>query len=325
MNMAAGFGLFINALRKMFTSRRFSSSAKILSLTLILIALMGIFAPISAQDGFDDDFEFVDIPDYGFSGGGDDEFEFIDLPDYGFGSDESAGANAEPGEELIADEESFDPNVIPEPDVLLKVADDRYFPREGYSQNFSETQGYVNEVLEDNIIHQYYVRSGMGSDMLMSMFPAERSMRTGNLRLDMKRGLEKDYHASFSMLRSEDVPSGSGGCWLRYTNVQVKGEGSESGLILLPGQAAFAITPLGNLKDLNYTYVSDLSTLDPRNMIKFDFIRLNGVSYIYANGNFLFSYDDGYNGRMSFEGGAELYEGGNRVRCDFDNFTMRYR
>ena len=56
-----------------------------------------------------------------------------------------------------------------------------------------------------------------------------------------------------------------------------------------------------------------------------NFIRLDGVSYIYANGAFLFRYDDGFVGNMSFEGGAELYPEGNRVHCDFDDFTMRYR
>lgn len=319
MHLNGGSSLLIRG--SGFVPRAKSYQLILMSLAFVLLALIGIFIPAAAQDGFDDDFEFVDIPDYGYSGGGDEEFEFVDLPDYGFGADDVESVDEEPEEDV----NPIDPNVIPEPAELLKIADERFFPRVGYDQNFSETQGYVNEVLENDIIHQYYVRSGMGSDMLMSMFPAEHSLRTGNLRLDMKRDLRKDYHASITMLRSEDVPAGSGGCWLRYTNVKVKGAGSERGLILFPGREAYAITPVGNLKDLDYSYVADLSYLDLRNMIKFDFIRLNGVSYIYANGTFLFSFDDGYDGKMSFEGGAELFEGGNRVRCDFDNFTMRYR
>ena len=165
----------------------------------------------------------------------------------------------------------------------------------------------------------------MGYEVLMSMFPAEVTARAGKLRPSVTQTWEKDYHVTLTVLWGEDSPSGSGGCWLRYSNVRSKGEGGESGLILFPEREAFRFEPLGNHKDLVYTPVADLSGLNLDSAIKFDFIRLDGVTYIYANGNYLFSYDDGYKGKMSFEGGAEIYVGGNRVRCDFDNFSMRYR
>lgn len=284
----------------------------VLVLMLVCAALFGVFGFAGAQDDFefDDEFEFIDLPEYGF---GEDDFEIIDEPE------------AEEAEEPEEAAEPIDPSVLPEPEVLLSVADELYFPRVGYSETFWETQGYVNEILDGGIIHQYYVRSGMGTDLLMSMLPAEKGARTTNLRLNMKRDWEKEYHVSVTLLRAEDMPNGSGGCWLRYSNVRTKGRGSESGLILFPGREAYGFVPEGNLEDLDYTFVSDLSDLNQNNSIRFDFIRLDGVSYVYANGRFLFSYDDGFDGKMSFEGGAELYEGGNRVRCDFDNFTMRYR
>ena len=159
----------------------------------------------------------------------------------------------------------------------------------------------------------------------MTMFPSEVNVFTSNPYLQWKDAFEDEYHISVKMLLREEFPEGSGGCWLRYTNVLSKGEGSESGLILFPGREAYAITPVGNLNDLNYSAVEDLTDLNPYNVITFDFIRLDGVSYIYANKTFLFSYEDGYDGNMSFEGGAELFEDGNRIRCDFDDFTMRYR
>ena len=333
MSLAAGFLLFFVGVL-LLTGRCFFAadvrknclSRQFLCLCLVFVIFPTVSGFVSAQD-LDEDFEFVDTPDYGFSGG-EDEFEFIDGPEFASGKTDFGTAEGESDAvsgELPAEEEPIDLSVIPEPDVLLKVADELYFPRVDFSETFWRTQGYLNEVLEGDLIHQGCVRSGRGSDLLMSMFPAERSMMTSNIRLDMKRDLEKDYHASIIMLRGEDIPAGSGGCWLRYTNVKVKGNGSESGLILFPERGAYAVTPVGNLEDLEYTFVADLSGLDLHNAIKFDFIRLDGVSYIYANETFLFSYDDGYDGRMSFEGGAELYEGGNRVRCDFDNFTMRYR
>ena len=214
---------------------------------------------------------------------------------------------------------------LADPDLLLQMADELFFPRLGPDETFWQTQGYLNEVLEGDIIHQYYVRGGIGSEVLMSMLPAEVSARAGNLRPSVTQAWEKDYHVTITVRRAEDIPAGAGGCWLRYSNVRTKSYGSESGLILFPEREALGFEPAGDHENLIYTPAASLAGLDLDNAIKFDFIRLDGVSYIYANGRFLFSYEDGFDGKMSFEGGAELYAGGNRVRCDFDDFSMRYR
>ncbi|MBR6090189.1 MAG: hypothetical protein IKP86_09670 [Anaerolineaceae bacterium] len=237
----------------------------------------------------------------------------------------TAEAQQEEQELLTDDEDPFDPASVSDPNELLRIADDEIFKREGFKETFWETQGYVNEVLNGDFIHQFFVSSGKASDLLMSMFPAEESVRTGNYRLNFTSGWMDDYHVSVSVLRGEDFPQGSGGCWLRYTNMLTKSKGKETGLILFPEKEAYAIAPSDDEDELVYTFVEDLSGLSLNNMIKFDFIRLSGVTFIYVNGQYLFSYYDGFDGKMSFEAGSELYEGGNRVRCDFDNFIMRYR
>ena len=271
------------------------------------------FIPISYDDApnSDDEFEFIDF---------DDEFEF-DAPTYGddFGDSAEIG---DPGDEApeITEEEA-----LSDPDLLLSVADELFFRRVGPDETFWQSQGYLNEVLEGDIIYQHFVREGMGSEVLMSMFPAETTVRAGKLRPSMTQAWERDYHVTITVIRTENVPKGAGGCWLRYSNIRTKGEGGESGLILFPGREALAFEPLGNHQDLVYTPVADLSALNLDSAIKFDFVRLDGVTFIYANGKFLFRFEDGFDGKMSFEGGVEIYEGGNRVRCDFDNFTMRYR
>ncbi|MCR5369306.1 MAG: hypothetical protein K6E83_01180 [Clostridium sp.] len=216
-------------------------------------------------------------------------------------------------------------DALADPYLLLKVADEMFFTRVGPDETFWQTQGRLNEVLEGDIIHQYYVSGGIGSEVLMSMLPAEVSARAGKLRPSVTQAWEKDYHVTITVWRAEDIPAGAGGCWLRYSNVRTKSYGAESGLILFPEREALSFVPAGNYKDLIYTPVESLAGLNLNNAVKFDFIRLDGVSYIYANGRYLFRYEDGFNGKMSFEGGAELYEGGNRVRCDFDDFSMRYR
>ena len=245
------------------------------------------------------------------------DFEFTNDPSYG-----NAPAEGSTGIDLSNITEA---QALADPDLLLKVADEMFFPRVGPEETFWQAQGHLNEVLEGDIIHQYYVRGGIGSEVLMSMFPAEVSLRAGNLRPSVTQAWEKDYHVTITVTRGEEIPVGAGGCWLRYSNVRTKSYGSESGLILFPEREALGFEPAGNLKDLIYTPVASLAGLDLNNAIKFDFIRLDGVSYIYANGRYLFSYEDGFNGKMSFEGGVEIYRGGNRVRCDFDDFSMRYR
>ena len=260
---------------------------------------------------FEDEFEFVDDPSF------DSEFEFVDDPSFG---DRPAGDDSSSGGQAVTEEEA-----LADPDLLLQVADELFFPRVGPSETFWQTQGYLNEVLEGDIIYQHFVREGMGSEVLMSMFPAEISVRAGKLRPSITQAWERDYHTAITVIRREAVPNGAGGCWLRFSNVRTKGEGGESGLILFPEREAQRFEPVGNHQDLVFTPVADLSDLNLDSAVRFDFIRLDGVSFVYANGKFLFRFEDGFDGKMSFEGGAEIYAGGNRVRCDFDNFTMRYR
>ena len=269
---------------------------RVLILLLMLLCLAAAAASVRAQD---DDFEFTDDPSYGNA-----------LAEGGSGIDLSYITEAQ---------------ALADPYLLLQVADEMFFTRVGPDETFWQTQGRLNEVLEGDIIHQYYVSGGIGSEVLMSMLPAEVSTRAGKLRPSVTRAWEKDYHVTITVWRAEDIPAGAGGCWLRYSNVRTKSYGSESGLILFPEREALGFVPAGNNQDLIYTPVASLAGLDLNNAVKFDFIRLDGISYIYANRRYLFSYKDGFNGKMSFEGGVELYEGGNRVRCDFDDFTMRYR
>lgn len=217
--------------------------------------------------------------------------------------------------------EPFVPEI--DPMKLLETADTDLFIREGYYQDFSETQGYLNEILENGVIHQYHVHNGRGSDVLMSMFPAKESVQSTNLRLNMKEGRAVNFHAAFTLQRIENHPANAGGrCWIRCSNSASKASGSESGVILFPGDAAYVFTPENGT--LHYERLADLSILNQNRDIRFEFIRQDGVFYAYANGEFLFAYEDGIEGTVSFEGGSELFSGGNRVRCEFDDFTVRF-
>ena len=211
-----------------------------------------------------------------------------------------------------------------EAEELLSMADEKIFLRKGYTWNFSESQGYVNEILDSDIIHQYYVYNGKGNDLLMSMFPATEGLRISNKRLNMTKGLEEEIHVTYSMQRTEDLPAGAGGrCWIQFDNYLQKGELSECGIILFPGDKAYEYMTFAGTR--LYQAIADLSALNQDELLKFDFIRMDGVSYFYANGEFLFSYDDDIIGKVSFKGGSELFKGGNRVHCQFDDFAMTYR
>lgn len=217
-----------------------------------------------------------------------------------------------------------DETFVSNPQRLLDTADTEIFVRESYKQDFSEIQGYVNEFPNPLTVHQYYIMEGEGSDMLMTMQPSEEMVHTTNKRLKFDQIRKNEFHVTYSVARKEDIPAGSGGiCWMQYSNLLTKGVGKESGVILYPGDQAYFFTPVDG--EMTYESIADLSDLDPDAYNSFDFIRLNGIMYFYVNGKFRFSYDDGIKDIVTFEGGAELHKQGNRVRCTFDDFSMRIK
>ena len=211
-----------------------------------------------------------------------------------------------------------------DPEKLLLTADEEIFKRFTFSFDFTEDQGYVNEFPNPVTVHQYYIYDGEGSDMLMTMQPSTTVVRTTNKRLSFDQVREREFHVTYSMARREDIPEGSGGiCWMGYSNILKATPGHENGAIFYPGDQAYFFHYVDG--EMVYDAIGDLSDLNPAEMTKFDFIRLAGVMYIYANDKFLFSYEDGIEDTVSFEGGAELNLDGNRVRCVFDNFSMRVK
>lgn len=209
-----------------------------------------------------------------------------------------------------------------DPQELLKIADTEIFIRSAFSQDFSEDQGYVNELPNPNTIHQYFIYDGMGTDILMSFRPSQEAVRTTNKRLIFDQARKDEFHATFSVLQAENMPSGTGGkCWIRFSNALLLGKGRESGVIIFPGDQAYYFSPVDG--EMKYESIADISSVNPFKKTKFDFIRINGVTYVYANGQFQFSYEDGIKEAVSFEAGAELSLNGNRVRCNFDDFSMR--
>lgn len=210
------------------------------------------------------------------------------------------------------------------PQHLLETADTEIFVRDAFKQDYSEIQGYVNEFPNPVTVHQYYIMDGEGSDMLMTMQPSEVVVHTSNKRLNFDQIRKNEFHVTYSAARKENIPNGAGGiCWMRYSNLIARGIGKESGVILYPGDQAYYFTPVDG--EMTYESIADLSDLDPDEYTKFDFIRLNNIMYVYVNGKFRFSYDDGIKDIVTFEAGSELHQYGNRVRCTFDNFTMRIK
>lgn len=213
-----------------------------------------------------------------------------------------------------------------DPAELIRIADQEIFPKSAFSQDFHEDQGYVNEYPTDTVIHQYFIYDGVGTDRLFSLLPAAETVTTTNKRLSFAQTRRPEFHITYSLKKSQEIPAGNGGrCWIRFSDVGVTGAGFESGIILYPGDAAYYFTP----KDGSMTYekIADLSSLDPaaEEMIRFDFIRLENTTRVYADGSFIFSYTDPIINGVSFEAGAELFENGNVIRCDFDDFSVKVK
>lgn len=207
---------------------------------------------------------------------------------------------------------------------LLEKADVDYFPLMSYGIDFSEDQGYVNEFPNPLTLHQYYIYDGVGSDILMTINPSEERIHISNKRLNFDQYRAREFHVTLSVERTENIPDAEGGlCWIRYSNVIYSGAGKESGLILYPGDQAYLFKPVEG--EIAYEPAADLSELNADRQIKFDFIRLDGTIYVYANERFLFSAKDDLTDYVSFEAGSDLLEGGNRVHCTFDDFSIKMR
>lgn len=208
---------------------------------------------------------------------------------------------------------------VSDPDELLEIADEQIFQRIGPSYDFSENQGYVNEILENGVIHQRYIYDGKGTDSLMSLFPVSEEIVSGSKYLKFANAGLKNFHAALTVHRVETVPEDfGGGCWIRISNILMTGSGREKGLIIVPGNKALAV----NAGD--QTEFWDLSDLDTEEPIKFDFIRIDGVIYVYADGEYLFKFEDGVSGSVFIDAGSMLFDSGNWVRCDFDDFAVKY-
>ncbi len=219
---------------------------------------------------------------------------------------------------------SDDESEIINPNNLLSYADDTIFVRFAFLQDFSEDQGYVNELPNPTTIHEYFVYDGVGTDRLISLLPAAETIKTTNKRLCFENSRKREFHVTYSVLQWENVPeSGNGLCWIGYTNELAVGKGRGSGIIIYPGDQAYFFSPGEN--GTVYKSIFDLSFLDPLEEIQFDFIRLDKTIYVYADGYFIFSYKDDIDEMVSFQAGAELFQGANQIRCDFDNFSMRVK
>lgn len=208
-----------------------------------------------------------------------------------------------------------------DPETLILEADSEYFSKAGFVQKFDKSQGYMNDLSGDEILHQFAVQNGAAVETLTALQPLETAVRAVNKLLQFMDYRAKVFHASISLQQEETIPEGSGRCWLLYSDAAVTGAGNESGVILYPGEKAYSFTKQKG--EAVYNEIADLGGVDPSQKTKIDVIRLDGISYFYFDGSFAFRYEDGIPNPVSFEAGTQLNEGGNRIRCNFDDFTYR--
>ncbi len=205
------------------------------------------------------------------------------------------------------------------PKTLLSTADSQIFIKAGFSQDYHEAQGYVNEFTKEGVLHQFFIKDGKCTDILTTLQPSPGKVSVTNKRLKFIDRRAKVFHASMEITQSESLPKNTSHCWIRYSDVAVTGPGLESGIILYPGEKAFSYFPVDGV--MQYKEIADISNFNNKT-VKVDIIRLDGISYFYLNKTFAFQYEDGITNMVSFEAGSELLEGSNRIRCDFDNFIF---
>lgn len=211
-----------------------------------------------------------------------------------------------------------------DPKKLLRTADSEIFLRKGPDFSYPAAKGVINEKLEGNILHQCWISGFRYSDVLTSMVPAVMQTHTTNQWMRFDQFWGREFHAVLYIQKVEDMPKGNGGaCWLGYTNILQRGEKYQSGILLYPGSNAYWFTMENGERVMEP--IADLSSLKPTRDIRFDFIRLDGSLFVYANQKFLFRYEDGITDNVSLSAGSELFENGNRVRCEVHDVSVLYR
>lgn len=210
------------------------------------------------------------------------------------------------------------------PKELLRIADSEIFLRKGPDFSYPADKGVINEKLEGNILHQYWISGFRYTDVLTSMIPSVKQAQTTNQWMRFDQFWGREFHAVFYVQKVENMPKESGGtCWLGYTNILQRGEKYQSGVLLYPGSNAYWYTIENGERVMEP--IADLSSLKLSRNIRFDFIRLDGTLFVYANQKFLFRYEDGITDNVSFSAGSELFENGNRVRCEVHDVSILYR
>ncbi len=212
-----------------------------------------------------------------------------------------------------------------DPDKLLEIADERIFKREGFTQDFSETQGCLNEIVRADVLHQYYVRQGKGIDILMSLFPNTSPVTSTNIRLNenLPGNWYNEFHASFTMQRTESIPENGGRCWISLGNYASYGEKNRTEITICPGSEIVLARPAGGKTE--FLRIAKIPETAQDEEETWEVIRLDGMLWFYVNGEFVFKFKDVIPGKVTFRAGSQLLSGGNLVKCAFDDLVIRYR
>lgn len=195
-----------------------------------------------------------------------------------------------------------------------------YFPRLLIDEKFNQNEElYVG----DNESCVSVVRQ-KGGKLTSTYFPKDISTEAGRSAFyaGTYYGTLTEFHLHAELTQTAEFPEGSGYCFIQYTNAPIAGEETRETVFLDVGfQAGMYTTFSGSRK---YTILADLSADHQLNRtFNVDLIRVNGVGYLFVDGNFLTAVEDGIQTNLTWMIGAGTKVGGEQSQCTYDNLWLR--
>ncbi len=218
-------------------------------------------------------------------------------------------------------QEKIDPEVKSRrEEMLLDI--ETHFPRLLYSDLCDKHFAEKISEKENGVILTHFKKGGVWTMRQISPTPMENEGGYGIFYVPLDFGSYADFAIHIEMGIAKEYPSGTGGCFLQYTDREIVDFEKSHAVSVMIGKKIDGYTNTAYGK--NSFDILDLSDYgEVGKMYKVDIIRLNGMSYFYIDGQFLAEYKDNFDSRFTWMAGPILFEGGEEVTCNVDNIVIR--
>ncbi len=200
---------------------------------------------------------------------------------------------------------------------------DKHFPRILYQDTFDDYWEEESFDMDEKTLISRYQNNGKFGVTYLSSPPVEKRYDSWYLfYTDLDLGSLSDFAFHIDASITDEYPEGTGGCFIQYSDRFVVGKENSHAFQVLLG---YDISKYAKVQD--ETFEEKLLDISEHHeigkMYAVDIIRLNGTTYVYLDGEFMFEHVDGFDSRFTWFIGLFLLENGEEAKCHFDSMIVR--